>query len=250
MPYPAATAEQIACYREHGWLVVADAIAAADLDALEARCDEIIRDRHRLARDWAWDAGESRENRSFRIVQAFPHKLWPELMEAPYRTWAVAFGSALMGGPFRFHYDQFLAKPAGKSAPTFWHQDEAYWGRAMSDRGVTCWMPMQDVDATNGCMHFIDRGHREGVHEHRRVGGMRSDILTCDVGENRIVVCPIRRGSVTFHHSKMPHMTTPNSSKAWRKALTQHMWAVGADAGGHYPWYIEVEQIEDPRATA
>jgi phytanoyl-CoA hydroxylase len=92
-------------------------------------------------------------------------------------------------------------------------------------------------------MHFIDGGHKDGVLTHRRVEGMASDILTCDVDETRTVVCPIRRGSVTFHHSKTPHMTTANTSDRWRKAVTNHLQAVGAGSeGGHYPWKVYVNQ--------
>jgi ectoine hydroxylase-related dioxygenase (phytanoyl-CoA dioxygenase family) len=148
-----------------------------------------------------------------------------------------------MNKKLEFWYDQFLAKPPGKSVPTDWHQDEGYWGRNLDDRGITCWIPLQDVTAENGCMHFIDRGHLDGVLTHRSVDGVQSDLLTCDVDEKRMVVCPIKRGSVTFHHSKTPHMTTANTSKAWRKAVTNHMQEEGAGGEGrHYPWKIYVNQ--------
>ncbi len=96
-----------------------------------------------------------------------------------------------MGMELSYWYDQFLAKPPGKSVPTYWHQDEAYWGRNLDDKGVTGWIPLQDVDAANGCMHFIDRGHLDGVLPHHLVEGMQSDLITCDVDESRTVVCPI-----------------------------------------------------------
>jgi hypothetical protein len=74
---------------------------------------------------------------------------------------------------------------------------------------------------------------------------MKSDILTCDVDESRTVVCPIARGSVTFHHSKTPHMSTPNLSHTWRKALTSHMWGAGGEWADYYPWRVEIPQTED-----
>jgi ectoine hydroxylase-related dioxygenase (phytanoyl-CoA dioxygenase family) len=242
MVYPAATAVQSEAFQSRGFIVVRDAIPQPELDALEHRLDRIIDEKETLAGDWAWDASETREQRSFRIVQAFPHKIWTDLADAPFRRWARDFGSALLGRPVSFRYDQFLGKPPGKSAPTYWHQDEAYWGRSLSDRGITCWMPMQNVDEVNGCMHFIEGGHMEGVYEHHRVAGVQSDLLTCAVDESRMVACPITRGDVTFHHSKMPHMTPANRSQTWRKALTQHLWEVGSETGDHYPWRVEVSQ--------
>ena len=243
MAYPDPDDSHISFFREHGWLVVVGAIPAADLDELERHCDRIMDDKERLANDWAWDAKEKREDRSFRILQSSPSFVWKEIRDAHYRKWLVQFGSALMGRNMSFWYDQFLAKPPGKSAPTYWHQDEGYWGHNLFDRGVTCWIPLQDVDVSNGCMHFIDRGHLDGVHTHRLVEGVASDLMTCDVDERRRIVCPIARGSVTFHHSKTPHMTTANVGRAWRKAVTNHMQEEGAGGeGGHYPWKIYVDQ--------
>lgn len=69
-------------------------------------------------------------------------------------------------------------------------------------------------------MHFIDCGHRDGVLTHRLVDGMAGDLLSCDVDESRAVICPIRRGAVTFHRSKTPHMTNANNSDRYRMAVT------------------------------
>ena len=241
--YRAATDDDIASFRARGFLVVADVIPREDLDELEGHCDQLLEKKDKLAFDWAWDEKESKENRSFRIVQSTPSIVWPGIVDARYRKWAAAFGSSLLGKEVEFWYDQFLAKPPTGSVPTYWHQDEGYWGRNLDDKGITCWIPLQDVDERNGCMHFIDGGHLEGVLEHRLVPGVQSDLLQCSPDESRAVACPIRRGSVTFHHSKTPHMTTTNTSDTWRKAVTQHMQT--PDAGGegdHYPWKVYVNQ--------
>jgi ectoine hydroxylase-related dioxygenase (phytanoyl-CoA dioxygenase family) len=242
--YPRATDDQRAAYRDHGFLVVADAIPATDLDELEGHLDKIIAAPSKLAFDWAWSEDEAKDDRSFRIIQSSPSLVWPEIADARFRAWAVEFASDLVGRPVEFWYDQFLAKPPERSVPTSWHQDEGYWGRNVDDRGITCWIPLQDVDESNGCMHFIDRGHVEGVLEHRRVEGVQSDLLVCEPDVERTVPCPIARGSVTFHHSKMPHMTTANRSAAYRKAVSQHMRVVGTEGeGDHYPWKVYVDQI-------
>ena len=250
MPYPKASQEQINFFREHGYLVVRDAIAPADLDELEQHCERIMQEKDRYANDWAWDAKEELQNRSFRIVQSSPSFVWKEIAATTYRKWLARFGSELMNMELAFWYDQFLAKPPGKSVATDWHQDEAYWGRNLDDRGVTCWIPLQDVDARNGCMHFIDGGHLQGVLPHHAVEGVQSDLIRCEVDESRMVVCPISRGDATFHHSKTPHMTTSNMSQNWRKAVTNHLQAVGAGGeGDHYPWKVHVNQRTGERKT-
>ena len=92
-------------------------------------------------------------------------------------------------------------------------------------------------------MHFIDRGHLAGMLTHRLVEGVQSDLLICDVDERRVVACPIERGSVTFHHSKSPHMTPVNTSQRWRKAISNHMQVEGTGGeGDQYPWRVHVNQ--------
>lgn len=251
MDHPAASAEQIAFFNEHGYLVVRQAIPQTDLDQIEAHCDILIAEKDRLANDWAWDEKESKEERSFRIVQSSPSYVWPDIQEQPYRLWLASFTSALMGLDMVFWYDQFLGKPPGNSSPTYWHQDEGYWGRNLDDRGITGWIPLQDVDTVNGCMHFVDRGHKDGVLVHRLVEGVQSDLLVCDADESRAVPCPMARGDVAFHHSKTPHMSNANNGTAWRKAVTNHLQAVGAGGeGDHYPWRVKVNQRTGERRMA
>jgi ectoine hydroxylase-related dioxygenase (phytanoyl-CoA dioxygenase family) len=244
MTYRAATEEDTRFFADHGWIVVEDVIDPTDLVELERRCDEIIANKETMAFDWAWDDTRGREEREFKILQGSPSRHSGEFADAPFRRWAVEFGSALLGIPVEFWYDQFLAKPPQKSAATLWHQDEGYWGRALDDKGITCWMPFHDVDVRNGCMHFIDRGHRDGVLTHERPPQMQSDLLFCRPDESRTVACPIKLGSVTFHHGKTPHMTTANTTDSWRRILTQHLKAVGvAGEGDHYPWKVYVNQF-------
>jgi phytanoyl-CoA hydroxylase len=250
MAWPAATTHDVEFFREHGWIVVRNAIDPGTLAGLIERCDEILDRRDTLAFDWAWEAGTPREQREFRIVQASPTWHWPEFNDAPFRHWAIAFGGALLGSPVEFWYDQFLAKPPGRSAPTPWHQDEGYWGRNLDERGITCWMPFHDVDERNGCMHFLDCGHTRGVFPHRRPEHVASDLLTCEPVEGKVVACPIRLGDVTFHHGKTPHMTPANESTEWRRILTQHLRVIGTKGeGDHYPWKVYINQFTGEAVT-
>lgn len=92
-------------------------------------------------------------------------------------------------------------------------------------------------------MHFVERGHLDGILEHRLVPGVQSDLLMCDVDELRVVPCPIAGGDVAFHRSKTPHMSRPNHSAAWRKAVSNQLQAPGSGGeGGHYPWRVKVNQ--------
>jgi len=249
-PYPACTDAQADAFSAHGFLVVEDVIAPADLAELRERCQPLLDHKEKLAFDWAWEKGTPRESRAFKIVQSSPSLVWREVNETPFRRWMLEFASRLMGRPLEFWYDQFLAKPPREGAETYWHQDEGYWGRNLDDRGVTCWLPLQDVDPGNGCMHFVDGGHKAGVLEHRQPAHVQSDLLFCEPDVAREVACPIRAGSVTFHHGKTPHRTPPNRSDRWRLAVTTHMRVAGSlGEGDHYPWKVYVNQVTGERTV-
>ena len=251
MPYPGASADDVASFARDGFLVVRAAVDPRDLVRLEALCDELLAQRERFAFDWAWEAGTERERRAFKIVQTSPSLLRKtELAGERFRVWATDFASRLLGREVEFWYDQFLAKPPREGARTPWHQDEGYWGRNLDERGITCWMPFHDVDVANGCMHFVPGAHRLGVLPHRPVPGVQSDLLECDVDEARATPVPMRLGDVSFHHGKMPHMTTPNASHAWRRALSQHFRVRGSlGEGDHYPWKVYVNQFTGERSV-
>lgn len=242
MSYPQATQEQIDFYRTHGYLVVKNAIDIAEIDYLDEACLEIIQRKHELAKDWAWEKGKSLDERDFKIVQAMPEKVIPDIASKKYCKWAIEFGSSLLGQVAGYWYGQYLAKPPKNGAETYWHQDEGYWGKNLDDIGITCWLPFHDVDVSNGCMHFIDEGHKDGIMEHFKPENVKSDLLYCKPDTSRKVICPIEKGDVTFHHGKTPHMTTSNSSYGWRRVLTTHMSVAGATFGDHYPWYKKVRQ--------
>ena len=64
------------------------------------------------------------------------------------------------------------------------------------------------------------------------------------------LTCPISKGDVTFHHGKTPHMTPPNRSPRWRRAVTQHMRVAGSPGeGDHYPWKVYVNQFTGERTV-
>ena len=172
-------------------------------------------------------------------------------MDAAYRRWAVEFASALMRRPVEFWYDQFLAKPPEKSAPTLWHQDEGYWGRNLDGRGITCWMPMHDVDP-NERVHAFHRRWSSSSACWRTASPTMCRVICCIASPTRQQRSPVPLplGGVTFHHGKTPHMTPANQSDRWRRALTQHLRVEGtAGEGDHYPWKVYVNQMTGERTT-
>ena len=172
-----------------------------------------------------------------------------ELAKERFRIWSTEFASALLGKDVEFWYDQFLAKPPHEGARTPWHQDEAYWGRNLDERGITCWMPFHDVDVENGCMHFVPRAHLEGVIPHRSQENVQSDLLVCDVDAARD-----RAGAGQARRRDLPprqdaahdHARTRRRAGAARSRSTS-AWSARKGEGDHYPWKIYVNQMTGER---
>lgn len=244
MYYPTPTAQDVLRFEDDGFLVVKDVIDAQESQAFLEMGREIVQRPPEGANDWDWRRGESLEQRAYRIVQSGVDHFFPWVTQSRFRAWAAGFGAALMRQEIEFWYEQFLGKPPGIGAATPWHQDEAYWGRTLDDRGITCWTAFHHVGPENGCMHFVRGGHKR-LLDHRNPPEMASDLLVCDLPEGaEVVACPIEAGSVTFHHSRTPHMTTANSSDAWRLVLTQHFCNPVCKSlpEDNYPWRVRVSQ--------
>ena len=112
-----------------------------------------------------------------------------------------------------------INKPPRDGAPTPWHQDEAYWDPHADHTAISVWVPLQDVDESNGCMAFVPGSHREPVLPHRLIHpdahGLR---LADDTEPAGAVACPIPTGSATVHAGRTLHYAGPNRTDRPRTA--------------------------------
>ena len=88
MIYPKPGDFEIGFVREHGWLVVENAIPPEVLVEVRERCEPILQKKHKLAFDWAWEKGQAGEERAFKIVQSSPTGFGPTLQRPSFaRGW-------------------------------------------------------------------------------------------------------------------------------------------------------------------
>ncbi|MBA3848283.1 MAG: phytanoyl-CoA dioxygenase family protein [Planctomycetes bacterium] len=120
--------------------------------------------------------------------------------------------------------DHGILKPPRCPKATPWHQDEAYWSPGHDSFAASVWVPLQDVDQSNGCMHFVPRSHWGEILPHRsenddpRVHGLELDGDFPDVVKHA-VACPLPAGGCTIHHQRTLHYATANPSPHPRRAL-------------------------------
>jgi len=134
----------------------------------------------------------------------------------------------LLGVPsVRLYHDQALFKLAG-AARTPWHQDRYYWPLD-TDRTVTMWLPLIDVDEEMGPMIFAS-----GSHHATGLG----DLMISDQTDRRLAKIiadrgwklwtqPVRAGDATFHAGGTLHSAGANRSNRTREILTVIYFAIG-----------------------
>ncbi|MCB8933278.1 MAG: phytanoyl-CoA dioxygenase family protein [Fimbriimonadaceae bacterium] len=141
----------------------------------------------------------------------------------------VAIVAALMGtDTVRVWHDQAQIKPPRIGGPTVWHQDYPYWPVIAPADLVSAWVALEDADPDNGCMSMVPRSHRWGIYGRGTVGNTEEHAPAYDPefppeGEEvEVVPCPVRAGSVMFHHCLTWHGAPPNRSDRNRPAIAVH----------------------------
>lgn len=223
-------------YERDGFAVIPGLIDAAALAALRLTYDRLFDSQagwgsgdffDMLSVEDAKVAGEAAVGTApgaLRLPQlAWPSRYAPELASAPLRQAAEAIGKDLLGPNAELVWEFAIMKPARVGAPTPWHQDEASFTLGTPYRtAVSIWIPLQDTDATNGCMLYVPGSHRDALLTHESVDGAgRAHALRAvGVDPTRGVPVPLRAGDAVLHHSRTLHAAGPNISDAPRRALT------------------------------
>jgi ectoine hydroxylase-related dioxygenase (phytanoyl-CoA dioxygenase family) len=120
----------------------------------------------------------------------------------------------------RLYHDQALFKPPGADR-TPWHQDRYYWPLD-TDRTVTMWLPLVDVDEAMGPMIFASGSHRADGLGDLMISSETDRRLTKLIAERgyKIASAPVRLGDATFHLGGTLHSAGANRSLHVREVLT------------------------------
>lgn len=121
----------------------------------------------------------------------------------------------------RLYHDQALFKePNGGNTP--WHQDKFYWPLD-TDKMITMWMPLVDVDSKMGLMRFASGSHNKGGVENIGISDKSEAVFaryveamgfTADGPEK------MSAGDATFHSGWTLHAAGENRSDRMREIMT------------------------------
>lgn len=214
MEYPLAP-QQVRFFRENGFVQLDRVLNPGEVDQARRHLEDAL----------VKNAGLDRTGRS-EYDRIFTQKvnLWrdhPGLRELVCQPRLAEIARALSGAPHvRLWHDHALIKPNVDSRASPWHQDLPYW--PMNEAGaLSCWLALDDVDATNGCMHFVPGSHTWGKLEPiSLVNPQDMRTLVDPAGKDFTpVAAPVPAGSCTFHDGLTWHYAPPNRGAAPRRAL-------------------------------
>jgi ectoine hydroxylase-related dioxygenase (phytanoyl-CoA dioxygenase family) len=129
----------------------------------------------------------------------------------------------------RLYHDQALFKePGGGHTP--WHQDKFYWPLD-TDKMITMWMPLVDVNADMGLMKFATGSHLLGPVENVEISDESEEIYDHYLSDNKLAIdgpTEMAAGDATFHLGWTIHSAGANRSDTMREVMTIIYFADGA----------------------
>lgn len=236
------TEQQIADFREQGFLRLERLVASEEVSWIREIYDRLFTERAGWNRGDQFDlAGTDRPEDRPRLPQLMnPATYAPELEKAAFRQAAHGLACQLLGEGAGRGDEHAILKPAGDGAETPWHQDEAYWDPAYEYEALSVWVPLQEATMDNGCMWFIPGSHRDGVLPHHSIGNdvRVHGLETSEADRNLAVPCPVPAGGCTIHHCRTLHYAGPNRTGKPRRAyiLTFRRPPVRLAVAREFPW--------------
>ena len=235
------TQEQVATFRDQGFLKVGKVIDDERVHAMRQRLDEVMEGRAQNTPEALRNLTQDDQNVVIQIIN-----IWEAddlFREHIYNPLVCQMAADLMGTDVvRVWHDQVQHKPPLVGGPTNWHQDHPYWPIIQPADLVSAWMALEDATIENGCMRMVPRSHLWGPHKGGTIGTNEDfspdyDPALIPPGETITVVpCEVKAGEVMFHHCLTWHGSPPNRSNKGRPAIAVHYmpgWTRYEPGGGH-----------------
>ena len=215
------TAEQIARYRDNGFLVIENFLDPEELENWR-RCTEEAVEVRLSATGYLHNQGDPDAFYAQVFTQALKlaevHDGMREIMQDE-RLGRVAADLAGVDG-IRIWHDQALIKPPFGNA-TAWHLDNPYWSFSSHD-ALSIWVALDDATLQNGCMYYLPGTHKSARFENASIGSNQRDLFKVypEWLEIASVACPCPAGSAVFHNGIVAHGAGANMTNRPRRAMT------------------------------
>lgn len=226
------TEQDLAFYRENGYLVVADVLNGREVEELRRVTDEFVEAaRSRTTHDDIYDLEDSHSAAAPRVRRIKTPHQWHEAyarMVGHARILDVL--KALWGPSVRFDVSKLNLKAAGYGAPVEWHQDWAFYPHTNDDLAAVGIM-VDDVGEDNGPLMVIPGTHLGPIFDHHDDQGYFCGAIDPARGEvdfEQAVKLTGPAGSITVHHARTVHGSATNTSGRPRRLLLHQYRAADA----------------------
>jgi hypothetical protein len=232
--------EQVAFFREHGYVAGVRVLSDGQVEQLRAELNELTDPSHPLNHlFYEFHTNESRDPAlvlfhalgAWRVAAGFHDLLWH-----PALTVAAA---QLLGGPVRFWHDQLFCKPARHGGVVAWHQDYSYWTRTFPVAHLSCWIGLDDSTRANGCLHYVPGSHRWPLLPVTGLAGDMDAIQSVLTEEQRAAFKPVavelKKGEASFHHPLLVHGSFENRGDRQRRAAVVNVFRDGVRSASDRP---------------
>ncbi len=220
------TAEQVAFYREHGYLRIPNVFPAAEIDAMD-------RDLTTLMGTWASEAAgwsgpwrkvymdDVTEKKSKLIAMHDLHFYAQSWCKAVVQNTLCDAMADLLGDNVELHHTTLHAKPPETGHPFPMHQDWAFYKHA-DDRYVDVLVHLDDTSPENGEIRFLDGSHKLGSLEHVTMtpdGPCTPHLPTNDYHLEDTVPVPAKRGDIVVFNINTIHGSYINRTDRIRRLV-------------------------------
>lgn len=234
----ALTAEQIASYRENGFIVIDDFLDSHELEHWRNVTEEAVDQRLNEKRvDGKWNLTNQGDPDNY-YARVFTQCI--KLADTHAGMREIMFDSRLgeMAGRLsgadgvRIWHDQALIKPPFGN-PTGWHLDNPYWS-FNSPQSISIWVALDDATLSNGCLYYLPGTQKEERYENVGIGQNISDLFKFYPDWMSIdpVAAPCRAGAAVFHSGLCAHGAGANMTNKPRRAMTCAYMPDGATFNG------------------
>ena len=231
------TEEQKRRFSDDGFVAVKGLVEEPQLDAMRSRMEHLCEhweseEAGRVGVGQEMDQGNATvAERTALTVRKFNGLTQHEPVFDRYmRESKVADVAAeLIGTPIGLFADQALMKPPEIGSEKPFHQDNAYFRITPDGAVITCWCALDEATIANGCLFYLAGSHKRGLVEHEQIENT-PHLIPKGLRREDAVPVPAQPGTVIFHHGWTLHMSPPNATSSWRRAMVLHFARLDAQS--------------------
>jgi len=259
------TDEQIALYRQNGFLVLEGFVSLQELEHWRATTEEAVSQRLAgvgVPESWKWNLTNQGDAESY-YARVFTQCVKLAETHAGMRALMLDERLGKLAGTLagvdgvRIWHDQALFKPPFGN-PTAWHLDNPYWSFSSRD-AISIWVALDDATLGNGCMWYLPGTHKTARFDNVSIGQNLADLFKHypEWRDVEPVACPCPAGSAVFHNGLTAHGAGANMTNRPRRAMTCAYMPDGATFNGqknvlpdaYYETLAVGDQLDDDRVN-